>query len=373
MAGVRLGSLTAIARVICLALAVALPGLARAEEYPYTYRSAYFLGRGDTGIATADNEDAIFYNPAGIALGKGIYKKIIFASPMIEFSKDTRDVVRQIAIEGDSPTSILREHEGRPQHIGVNEFTGIMFRRVALGAFVNNSTTMMLYKSPTDGAMESVQVGSTVNAGATFTLAQDFFQQTLLVGLTGKGIQKGQAGVDANASSAETLSSVNPDQLAMTGQGFGGDLGIMYRAGGRAGLSLGLTVQDIGNTTFTPSIATELPPDERPLKDNLQTVNAGIAVEPGTRMSRFRILMDYRDLANAYEMSPYKRFHLGGELTVRDFVGFCAGINQGYPTFGFYTDIRVLRLDGGVYTEELAESAGRRPDTRYYMRILVGL
>ena len=40
------------------------------------YRSAYFLGRGDTGIADADNHEAILYNPAGLALGKGLIQRI---------------------------------------------------------------------------------------------------------------------------------------------------------------------------------------------------------------------------------------------------------------------------------------------------------
>jgi hypothetical protein len=357
--------------LIATAWGLSAPGIA--QEYPYTYRSAYFLGRGDTGIATADYEDAIFYNPAGLAAGKGLYKKTIFASPMVEFSQDTRDVVRQIASEGDSPTSVLQDHEGKAQHIGVNQFTGILFRRAALGAFVSNSTTLMLFKSPTIGSMETVSLASTANAGLTFSLAQDYFQQKLLVGVTSKALQKAQASLEVNASSAETLGEIKPDELAMIGRGFGADLGVIYKYGGSAGLSFGLTIQDVGNTTFEPSIATELAKEDRPLKDNKQTVNAGIAIEPGTRMSRFRILMDYRDLANANEMSTYKRFHLGGELTVKDAVGFCGGINQGYPTFGFYIDIRLLRIDLGIYTEELGETAGRRPDTRYFVKLVVGL
>src|SRR4051812_18693052 len=60
------------------------------------YRSAYFLGRGDTGIATADNEEAVFYNPPVIAYGKGIYKLTILASPQVEVSQSARDLSHRL-------------------------------------------------------------------------------------------------------------------------------------------------------------------------------------------------------------------------------------------------------------------------------------
>ncbi|MEZ4741846.1 MAG: hypothetical protein R3B45_05275 [Bdellovibrionota bacterium] len=354
-------------------LIISLTPVSYADEFPYTYRSSYFLGRGDTGLAIADNEDAIFYNPAGIALGKGLYKKTVFAAPMLEVSQDTRDVIRKIAVEDEAPTSILREHEGRPQHLGFNTFTGVILRRAALGAFASNSSTLMLFKDPDGGSLESLYVGSTAAAGMTFSLAQDFFNQTLLVGFTGKYIMKGQANFKASAAEAESLSSINPDSLAMKGQGTGADIGVMYKIPSQYNISLGLTIQDIGNTTFTPDQKTDLSKKERPLKDNLQTINAGIAVEPGQRASRFKFMLDLRDLENRTGNSFYRRFHLGSEITVKDIVGITVGINQGYPTFGFYTDIRVLRLDLGFYTEELDELAGRRPDNRYFFRLSAGL
>jgi hypothetical protein len=361
---------TFLTLILCL---ITIGQNANAEEYPYTYRSGYFLGRGDTGISMAENEDAIFYNPAGLAMGKGLYKKTILVSPMIEFSNATRGVIREIAVEGRSPTATLRSHEGQPNHFGLNQFTGLILRRAAIGAFINNSTTMMLYKSPTVGSMESISLSTIASAGATFSLAQDYWNQKLLVGMTGKFLFKAQAAVNADASAAETLADAEADQFAMQGQGVGVDFGLMYRPESRNHLSIGLTIQDLGNTTMTPSVETSLSKEDRALKDNLQTINFGISIAPSRRASKLKLLFDYRDIGNNLGYSPYSRVHLGAELNVKDIVGVTAGINQGYPTAGFFTDLYIFRFDLGFYTEEVDTYIGRRPDTRYFVKIAAGL
>ena len=70
--------------------------------------------------------------------------------------------------------------------------------------------------------------------------------------------------------------------------------------------------------------------------------------------------------------SEFKRLHLGSELSVHDIFGITVGINQGYPTAGLYADIYLVRLDADTYTEEVGERVGTRPDTRYFIRIMVG-
>lgn len=344
-----------------------------ADPYPYLYRSAYFLGRGDTGIAIANDEDAIFYNPAGIAQGSGIYKKIVIASPMLEVSADTKDVVRKISLEKGDPTDTLREHEGRVQHAGINEFSGIVLRRAALGAFVHGETDALLYKDPTRGAFEGVAARAVADLGATFSLADWFFKKNFTAGFTGKLIRRAQGKLDANATETDQFTNLNSDSLAMVGQGTGADFGMMYKSTGRNPASVGLTVQDIGDTHFIPTKTTTIAPADRPLKNQRQTVNLGMAVEPGTKMSRLRLLFDMRDLAGKVEKSAVKRSHFGTELSVVGVLGFTAGLNQGYGAFGLYVDTRIVRFDIGMYTEEMGAKAGDRPDKRFYLRLMVGL
>lgn len=360
-------------KITLLALITGFSGLVQASEYPYSYRSAYYLGRGDTGIAVADNEEAIFYNPAGLAQGKSIYKKSILASPFVELSMDTKDAIKQIAIQEESIVDTLLAHKGKPQHLALSNFSGIILRRAAIGLFATSGTNLMLYKSPDAGSMESILGESITTAGMTFSLAQDYLNQTLFVGVTAKVLYKAQAKVEVNAAEIETMKDLQLDQLAMAGQGTGLDLGVMWKPKIKHGLALGLTIKDLGDTSFEPSTATTLTEAQRALKNNKQTVNLGVALEPGTLMSKFKVLMDVKDIFAKTGFSFYSRTHMGAELTVKDIIGVTGGLNQGYPTFGMYLDLRFIRTDLGIYTEEIGPSVGRRPDTRYYFKLAASI
>ena len=344
-----------------------------AKEYNYLYRSAYFLGRGDTGISEADSEDAVFYNPAGLAQGKGIFKKIIIASPMIEISQDTRDVIKQISVQNSDPTDTLRNRIGRPQHVGLNTVSGVILRRAAIGAFAHNSNTVLLYKDHTKGALESLSMDSVADAGLFFSLAHDWRPQ-FLIGVTGKYLKRNQTYFHANATEASELNNLeSSDQLTMLGSGLGADLGMMYFTKGRTSYRIGLTVADVGNTIMTPDEKTTLTYAKRPLKNINQTVNFGYSLSTSTRASEFKFLFDYRDLMSNTDQHFSKKIHLGTELKVKNFIGISGGVNQGLSTFGFFINFFLVRFDLGFYSEEVGDITGSRPDTRYFFRIYSGL
>ena len=359
-------------RVIFLFLSL-FPSLISATEYPYIYRSAHFLGRGDTGISEADDADAIFYNPAGLAKGSGIFKKVVIASPMLEISQDTRDVIKQISIQNSDPTDTLRNRLGKPQHFGINNISGVILRRVAMGAFGHNSNTVLLYKDHTKGALESLLVDSMTDAGLFFSLAQDWSPQ-FSMGMTGKYFKRNQTYFHANATEASELEELDSsDQITMTGTGFGADLGMMYRSKGRSSHSFGLTIQDLGNTVIVPDEETTLSKEERPLKDITQTVNVGYSISTATKASEFKFLVDIRDVLSSLDFHFSKRIHLGSELNVNNFIGFVTGLNQGLNCFGLFLNLSIARLDLGFYSEEVGQSTGSRPDKRYYVKIQAGL
>jgi hypothetical protein len=332
------------------------------------YRSAYFLGRGDTGISLADEEDAIFYNPAGIALGKGIYKKTTLLSPQVEVSESTRDLTRRLAVERNDAVETVLDQVGKPNHAGYQNFTGLVLRRAALGAIASGGVDVLASKSPEYGGLEIVQAAAVQNVGLTFSLAEAFWGDKLLLGVTGKYLTRGKGYLEASAADAEAAQAQLDDQANFLGFGEGGgaDVGLMLRGGGHTNPSFGITVNDVGDTQIEPSEETKLDLDVK------QTVNVGVSVEPGTRTSKFRLLADYRDALGAVHDNPRLKTHLGAELTVLDAVGVSTGLSQGYPCFGLYLDLYFLRADFGTYTEELSEHAGRRPDTRYFGRIKIG-
>lgn len=349
-------------------LCTAAAPIASAQEAYRLYRSAAYLGRGDTGIAVADEEEAIFYNPAGLAVGKGIYKKTVLVSPHIEVSRATRDMVRQLSAEGADAVDTVKEHIGQNNHLGVTNFTGLILRRAALGAVMKSDVDIMSYKAPDQGGLEVVEARASQSVGATFSLAESFFSKDLYFGFTGKYLARGRGEVIASTAEADAVKEQIKDQSQFLGMGAGGggDFGIMYRGGGRIDPSFGITVTDIGDTRITPTEPTELDLDLK------QTINLGFAISPGTKYSKFRLLADYRDAAGREISNPRRRIHLGGELNVLEMVGVTGGFNQGSATAGIYLDVYFLRFDLGMYTEEIDDRVGVRSDTRYFFRLKVG-
>jgi hypothetical protein len=339
----------------------------QAEDDQRLYRSAYFLGRGDTGLAIADNQDAIIYNPAGIAQGKGIYKRAILASPMVEFSDDARSLAQELSKEGADTAGILRKRVGKNEHVGAYNLTALVLRRAAIGIVSGATTDILVYKSPQNGGLESVDANFKQTNGATFSLAESFWDETLLLGGTFKYLQRGQAKFSANVTDADALKDLKTSDLYGVGTGTSTDLGMMLKGKGRLEPALGIVAHNVGGTKFSEVSKTAPKPD--PL---LQTVDIGFAVQPGTKISRFRLLGEYWDATNALGTDPYKKIHLGGELTIQDVVGFTAGMAQGWTSGGVYVDLYVLRLDAGIYIQEMDDRVGVRPDKRLFVRLTAG-
>ncbi|MBP9707273.1 MAG: hypothetical protein KBD78_06480 [Oligoflexales bacterium] len=353
----------------CLFLAQQLshPILLAGDLIPLEYKSGKMLGRGHSGLSTADEEDAIFYNPAGLAQGKGIYKKTVLLSPMLEFSSDTRDLIREVAVEEKTDVETLRKHIGQPQHLGISNFSGVIFRRAAIGLFGNGQSDILISKSPEAGGLEQVDAGADIMGGLSFSLADSFFHKNLYFGITSKYLYRGEAGIHADLAEYDELQKIDPaDSLGM-GNGFGLDYGMMWRGEGRVQKNFGLTVKNIGQTAIDPidDASNAAGPIE-------QTINIGTSFVTAAYLSQIEFHFDIWDLTSAYTDNFYLKTHLGAELNLKKFIGLSAGLNQGYPTVGMFFDVYFLRLDLGAYTEEVGDNAGTRPDKRFYFRLAGG-
>ena len=152
--------------------ALLMSDLVVAAEYPYLYRSPAYLGRGDTGISDANDENALLYNPAGIVMGPGVHRKT-----GVSLGLQTTD---DIAVEayntvmGDEPsetTAILTDRLGKPINVGANAFVGTVYSRYGIGAYLNSTSTVMLAKDPDFGAFETATINSVTQGGFVSTTA----------------------------------------------------------------------------------------------------------------------------------------------------------------------------------------------------------
>ena len=339
--------------------------IALGDQFQRIYRSPAALGRGDTGVAIADNEEAIFYNPAGLAQGSGIFKGLTLFSPALEISGDTRALVMDAATsQGGDLVSTLTQHIGANQHIGFSNFTGVLLRRVAIGLVTSNETDVLVYKDPAQGGLEAVSAGLYSTTGLTFTLADSYYGGKMLLGMTLGYYKRAQAQFEIGRLEAQSLESTS--DLFGYGTTTPVTLGAIFMLPGKGESSLGITVHNLGDAHVTPDSA------DMSVDSLKQRIDIGYASTTSSKAAKARLLVDYIDATSTYTSNLYKKLHIGGEITLGKRIGISAGLNQGGPCVGTFIDAWLFRMDAGFYTEEISEKVGLRSDRRYFMRIKTG-
>lgn len=354
---------------------VIVTNFAWAKEFPYLFKTSHNKSRGDTGIASSKGVSAIFYNPANLAHGKGLFRDLVIISPEIQISSNTSKVLSDIVLKDEEPVNSLKKTLGQANTIGLSNFSGIILKRAAFGAFAETKFTTLMFRNHKTGASESVKVDTKTNAGLVYSLASSIGSPRFTVGTTLKYIMRLEGDYQANSAEANSIKDQTPDKLATKGAGFGIDIGLFYKIKSKIPISLGLTIQDVGNTNFSESSLTKLISKEesQALSPIKQTINLGLAFEKSSRLSVFGFYFDVRDILNNYSENIWKRVHIGTKLSVIDRVGLLTGLNQGYPTVGFFIDTSIMKFDIGMYKEELGDKPGSRADARVFCRLKVGL
>lgn len=355
-----------VVRAIILWLAACEASVALADPIPRLFRSGSYLGRGDTGIADADFHEAIFYNPAGIAKGSGLYKESVLLSTTVEVSSASKDLIRQMVVEKDTDPETIRDFIGKNQHLGLYGYSGIVLRRAAFGAFTSVQADALPAKSYDHGGLETLDFIYRANYGVVFSVAEQFLGDTLQVGTTVKYLVNSSSDMKISVVDASNFSTILEERQRV-GHGFGVDLGMMYQLPTATPISLGLTITDVGDSKLNASDSGHKVSDPLP-----QTVNFGSSVTTGTGQSTLQFLFDIRDIASKVDSNIYKKLHTGAEISFKNIMGFSAGLNQGYPSLGAFLDLYVGRLDVGVYGEEVGDTIGSRPDQRLFFKFFAG-
>ncbi len=348
-----------------------LSGIADAAEITREYRSARYLGMGDAGISLAEGHDALFYNPAGIAGVKELINEVVLVSPQLEASTNARDLYNQIS-DNKSAIAILRSIEGDHQHVALQNYTGLVFRRSAIGVYQRAQTGLFLGTDPVKGMLVA-SADVLARAGVHSAFWQSFWNNSLLVGLNLKFAQKNEGSINVDALTAEEqLKDISPStalsKYVRRGNGVGADLGLLYALNDKSQTRFGLVLRNMGDMKYRwsiPGTAVGPAPDK-------QTLDLGFSIVPQTKKSSASLAVDFRDALNANNESPYKRIHLGARLSFKGVLGFTAGLSQGYPTYGAFLNAKILRAEAGTYSEEIGTNPGDMRSKRIFARLIVG-
>jgi len=344
------------------------------------------LGMGGAYVGLADDENAMFHNPAGLAFSEQKWSFNI-TPLMLDTSQKTVEFAGWLANNlsrlGSDFTqwtqSDLDKFSDANVRLGYNANVTLLLPPTAFGfpfaagAYGNLKSNFNLSQV---GLIPEVIIDSTIDVVVPVSIAQklfipalDQFFDTALgggrlgVGVTGKFIQRFAFEERRSALELSSFGHIT-DKLSdaiknpKTGMGF--DVGVMY--GLPWGLSFGLAAQDIATTIGGDSV---------PMK-----LNFGVAYRAGDfsfgPFNEWVFAFDV-DSINDGEVTFFNKLHMGVETNLVGFLRLRGGLYQGYPGFGLAFNFFLFRLDYITHAVELGKFPGQLEDRQHTLALSIRL
>jgi len=338
-----------------------------AKEYPSLYRGVRPLAMGGAFTAVADDENALYYNPAGLA-EISIVEVGIF-NPLVEVGAEGLELYQDLMTTDfetqEEAEDFLNEYIGKPQHLKAALSPYVGFNVAEVGVMIAGIAQGTFNAEVRDPAYPEIDVSLIGDYG-------------LLGGVGGKLPFSGlRAGVSLKFINRESLveSYTAVDLVGEdfdkrvegdmeSGSGVSADLGVIYTLPfvPVVDLDVGLALQNF------PEM------DMGGAADIDSQVNLGLAVKKSIAGFGFTGAMDYMDLTNntGDDDDWAKHFHLGAEVSFPVILSLQAGLNQGYLSGGFGLSFGVVWLNFATYGEEVGAHAGQKEDRRYVGQVSFG-
>ena len=389
--------------VILLCLGEVFTLQAQAGELRRPVQGIRNLGMGNTGIGLSFDENALFYNPAGLV---GVDKILVGFPFLLEVSEDSISIAKDLYD--------LSKQSGSTKTADVVEL--LMGKRVHFRHLIDLNVIMPLGLEQqfgdllTFGAAGGYEtqfdlgVRNPVSVEIDFGFRHDRFSNLGFAMPVARGRWLVGAGVETvercdipltKATIGKILS--NTDLSSSTGgceltnlkraQTF--NFGFQRRLETASALKMiwGMTANNIGDLKFNRSDNETNPSDQ-----NLE-LSTGLSWQPSWGPVRMLYAIDLRDLTMKHADDTYcqsnkgtdciwKRLHIGTEFgffpidSGASTFAVRAGFNQGYFTYGFefnpFIFFRFLNIQAAVYKTETGDKIGDRPDKRKVLQINFG-
>ena len=355
--------------------------IANAEELTWTHYGIRPLAMGNAFVAVADDFNAIFYNPAGLARLKSWSGELL--NPSLAISSNTVNAINGIknlatsSPAGSSSTEtedkaleILQQNTGKTQYFNLSYTPHLVFPGFGFGLGLDAGGSLVVHRD----ISADVQVGPKLIA--PFSFAKNFLEDRLSLGFSVKLVAQGGVnhnfGInDISAFTGKSGSTSGPKlkDFIEGGYGVGSDIGLLFTPIKTMQPTLGLSVTDLGGTPFKKadiqgeSLAA---PSTR-----LPSMNAGFSLRPWESHGMY--LLTTVDAHAINQPTHYsKKFNVGAEWGWGSVLKVQTGLHQGSLSGGLQLDVFLLTLRFVTYTEQVGTIAGQDPnlqDRRYALQL----
>lgn len=350
---------------VCV-LSVLAPSAARASVERELYQGAEPLAMGGAYIAIADDEHAIFYNPAGAGAYDSMSLHYLIGD--VALSDDILTLQEAVKDLQDPSGSELNKLMGKNLFTQARLGASLLVPNFGVAAFYDAQGALYAANQAFPKVEFGYQRTSGVQAAFGFSTKDGRkrgrgkrnteIMSEWRFGIGGKYLVRTGGYKTLNTSQLFALDQNQiMDIMGGKGSGYGVDLGIqrLQRLNKEFALHFGSAFTNIGDVRMANGADA--------VKGNL---GAGLGASYDFGVGKFTLAYDIRHITRSDDWR--KKQHLGAKLDL-PLVDFYAGLNQMYPTFGASVDIWILRLTALSYREELGSFVSQDPDRRYALRI----
>jgi len=361
------------------------------------------LGMGNTGIGLSFDENALFYNPAGLV---GVDKILVGLPFLLEVSEDSISIAKDLYDLSKQSSStktadVVELLMGKRVH-----FRHLIDLNVIMPLGLEQQFGDLLTFGAAGGYETQFDLGvrNPVSVEIDLGFRHDRFSNLGFAMPVARGRWLVGAGVETvercdipltTATLGDVLS--NTDLSSSTGgceltnlkraQTF--NFGFQRRLETASAMKMiwGMSAYNVGGLKFKRSDNETNPSDQE------MELSTGLSWQPSWGPVRMLYAIDLRDLTLKHADDTYcqsnkgtdciwKRLHIGAEFgffpidSGASTFAVRAGFNQGYFTYGFefnpFIFFRFLNIQAAVYKTETGEKIGDRPDKRKVLQINFG-
>lgn len=368
------------AYVGCLAIFLvgwlAKPQVAEGDELRWTHFGLRPLGMGNAFVAVADDYNALFYNPAGLARLNEWDGEVL--NPAVEISKNTLDFLDDVqkfaqgsAGEVDAVLDLLEPQIGKTHHGRLTLTPHLIFKHFGFAVGLDLLLQMVVHRNV------SIDLKAGPQIIAPFGFAFNFLENRLSVGgavkfLAAGGVDQEFSIEEISAFSDESESEGEGPELedyVLGGVGAGVDFGVLFTPVKTMNPTLGLSVTDLGGSTYdkldVSGEALGTPPTRLP------SVNVGFSLTPWELNGMYLLTaIDAHAINQPVHYS--KKLNMGLEWGYRKIIKLQTGLHQGAATAGMQFDVGLLNLRLVTYEEQRGPVSGQDEnlaDRRYAVQV----
>jgi hypothetical protein len=362
--------------ILTAALGV-VAGSAQAREQFSLFEPMRSLTMGGAHLGVADDDLAIFTNPAG--LSKKRAPRLSFFDTQMEFSPTIASALSGFV--GGMFTGAGQTLYGELASSSAYQY----FSLAAVPHFVaRNFAVSVLYRTQTAFQQldaNTLDVRRQNDLGVVAGVGIPLFGGVIKLGATGKVIHRGE--IDAHTTNGSTFGTFDFDGNYQEGLGVGADAAVTLTAPIRFFPAVSFVVRNIGDMSYalpfalySSSSGLRPAPTTEPM-----TYDGGYSMAFRTGPDSYvNFAIDVRDIKTfmsnmssyGYMDALYQHGHVGLEWMINRMFYIRLGYAQSYPAFGVGFWTKSLALDVGAYGVNIGTINARQVSYRFLTRLEFG-